>query len=245
MTPVAFQLQPSGGPSTPVVCDKNLPVTSYACQWKPPRKRKQSNLAISEAKFVKHVYGKTSRRSFESIEDFDPRPVEYRSTASLNLPDLLDKIRGEQLCISLLLDPSFCHDYETSSSETTQLAPVLPYVSNLKETILAFKTSLSVTEDEIREIEQSTREQRNSTMWFLARRFRLTSSLFGAVLHRKPSTPPDALVMRIIQSRNIRSAALDWGIQHEPTAIMEYTKYQHQHGHESLVVMVSGFLVSS
>ena len=124
-------------------------------------------MAISEAKFVKHVYGKTSRWSFESIEDFDPRPVEYRGTASLNLPDLLEKIRGELLCISLLLDPSFCHDYETSSSETTQLAPVLPNVSNLKETILAFKTSLSMTEDEIREIEQSTREQRNSTKWFL------------------------------------------------------------------------------
>ena len=53
MTPVTFQLQPSGGPSTPVVHDKDIPVTSYACQWKPPRKRKQSNLPISDAKFVK------------------------------------------------------------------------------------------------------------------------------------------------------------------------------------------------
>ena len=50
--------------------------------------------------------------------------------------------------------------------------------------------------------------------------------------------------MRIIQSQNIRSAYLDWGIQHEPTAIMKYTKCQHQHEHEGLVVMVSGFLVS-
>ena len=35
ITPVAFQLQTSGGPSTSVVCDKSLPVTSYVCQWKP------------------------------------------------------------------------------------------------------------------------------------------------------------------------------------------------------------------
>ena len=114
--------------------------------------------------------------------------------------------------------------YGTSSSKTTQLAPILPNVPNLKETILAFKASLNVTEDYIQAIKQSTLEQINSAKWFLARRYRLTSSLFGAVLYRKPSTPPDALVTRIIKSQNIRSAALDWGIQHEPAAIMEYTK---------------------
>ena len=101
-----------------------------------------------------------------------------------------------------------------------------------------------MTEDDIQAIEQSTQEQRNSVKWFQARHYRLTSSLFGAVLHRKPSTPPDALVIRIIKSQNFRSTALDWGTQHEPTAIMEYTKYQHEHGHDGLVVMASGFLVS-
>ena len=33
----------------------NLHVTSYPCQWKAPRKRKQSNLQMADASFVKHI----------------------------------------------------------------------------------------------------------------------------------------------------------------------------------------------
>ena len=50
--------------------------------------------------------------------------------------------------------------------------------------------------------------------------------------------------MRIIQPRNIKSAALEWGVQHETIAIAEYMKYQHQNGHDGLVIARSGFLVS-
>ena len=80
-------------------------------------------------------------------------------TAKNNLPSFLDKVRGEQLCISLLLDPSFCHDYDIGS-DSTQQTPTLPNMSSLKETIAAFKLSLSVTDDDVRAIEQNTREQR-------------------------------------------------------------------------------------
>ena len=62
-----------------------LPVTSYACQWKPPRKRKESNLKISEARFEKHVYGKLKKKGLSSMEEFDPRPPEYRGTANAEL----------------------------------------------------------------------------------------------------------------------------------------------------------------
>ena len=153
MTPVAFQLQPSGTPS--LQTEEALPVTSFAFQWKPPRMRKQSSLPISEARFEKHVYGKERKRSLQPIEDFDPRPVEYRGTANQNLPTFLDKIRGEQLCVSLLLDPSFCHFEETVSEPS----PGLPSEESLKGSISAFKASLSVTEDDVRKIEQTTRDQ--------------------------------------------------------------------------------------
>ena len=209
----------------------------------PESGRRAPYIRVSEATFEKHVYGKASKRSYQQLEEFDPRPVQFRGTAKNNLPSFLDKVRGEQLCISLLLDPSFCHDYDIGS-DSTQQTPTLPSISSLKETIAAFKLSLSVTDDDVRAIEQNTREQRDSPDWCRARRFRLTSSLFGAVLCRKDSTPPDSLVMRIIQPRNIKSAALEWGVQHETIAIAEYMKYQHQNGHDGLVVAKSGFLVS-
>ena len=162
---------------------------------------------------------------------------------SQNLPALLKKVRGEQLRISLLLHPSFRYSDEPAS-ENSQLTPSLPNECDLKDTILAFKATLNVTEDDIRAIERSTQGQRTSSQWYQARRFRLTSSSFGAVLQRRDNTPPDNLVMRIIQPRKISSAAMEWGIQHESVAVKEYIKYQHKHGHEGLVVTQSGFLVS-
>ena len=54
-----------------------LPITSYACQWKMPCKRKESTLLMSSATFNKHSYGKQKTRTFQSMEDFDPRPVEF------------------------------------------------------------------------------------------------------------------------------------------------------------------------
>ena len=48
MTPTTFQLQLSSRPSLDLE-EESLPVTFYSCQWKPPRKQKQSNLPIAEA----------------------------------------------------------------------------------------------------------------------------------------------------------------------------------------------------
>ena len=37
--------------------DQPLPITSFACQWKQPKKRKETNLKISDADFSKHQFG--------------------------------------------------------------------------------------------------------------------------------------------------------------------------------------------
>ena len=73
---------------------KVLPVTSDACLWKPPLKRKESSLKISEAQFDKHMYGKLKKKVLSSLEEFDPRPHEYRATANAELGKFLDKVRG-------------------------------------------------------------------------------------------------------------------------------------------------------
>ena len=59
MTPVPFPVA-----SSSVADDEDadsVPVTSLPCQWKPPRKRKESNLKMSDATFEKHVYGQTKK----------------------------------------------------------------------------------------------------------------------------------------------------------------------------------------
>ena len=75
MTPT--HLKP--GPSRCDV-DEDLPVTSYPCQWKEPRKRKQSNLNISDAKVEKHMQRKLN---LLPLEEFDPRLHVSTSTVGL------------------------------------------------------------------------------------------------------------------------------------------------------------------
>ncbi len=171
--------------------EENPPVTSLPCQWKPPRKRKASAMEVSVAEFEKNEYGRTKKYNVQSLETFDPRPQNMKGTVVERIPDLLTDVKGKGLCISLLLDPSVC--IETSE----QLVVVLTKDELLKR-IEAFKKQLQVSDEDVRRIEESTRDQSKSQKWFEARRFRLTASLFGRVKQLKPSTAPDNLVLTIL-----------------------------------------------
>ena len=237
--PTSFSLKP-----TVHSAEDQVPVTSLPCQWKPPRKRKQSTLPISQAVFRKHDYSKPVKRSIKSVEDFDPRPLEFRGSASSRLPDLLQKVKGEQLCVSLLLDSSFCHsDNPTTMGQTS--SPNLPSVASLQDTIEAFKHSLKISEHEARHIEQNTREQRNSALWHSVRRYRITSSFFGSIYSRKDTTPPDRLVLSIIQPPKFSTRATMYGIENEPVAVNKYIEHQRRYCHPDISVSSSGFLIST
>ena len=199
---------------------------------------------MSEAVFQKHDYNKPVKRSIKPVEEFDPRPPEFRGTASSRLPDLLQKVKGEQLCVSLLLDSSCCHG-ENSTIPAQTSSPHLPDTASLLDTVAAFKSSLKISEDQARHIEQNTREQRNSVLWHSIRRYRITASFFGSVLSRRPNTPPDSLVLRIIQPKSFSTRATAYGIEKEQIAISEYITYQRSRGHSDISVSPSGFLVST
>lgn len=241
LTNPSFGLQPSLPPAAQLD-DDETPVTSLPCQWKAPKKRKDSTMRLSEAVFQKHTYAKPAKRKIKALEDFDPRPLEFRGTVASRLPDLLDALRGEQLCISLIFDPQYCcKTLETPQHPTSYN---IPDTTSLKETITAFKRSLEVTSDEARDIERNTREQRLSSLWFSVRRYRITASMFGAVLSRRPETPPDSLVLRLIQPRSFSTAATRYGIENEQTALKEYITFQQAHGHPDLAVSASGFIIN-
>lgn len=220
-----------------------LPITSYACQWKMPCKRKESTLLMSSATFNKHTYGKQKTRTFQSMEDFDPRPVEFRGTANSNVKELLDKLAGKGLSISLSLDPqSRC--WNESSSSAQVISPQLPSKQELQNRVDTFKKNLEFHPDRYREIEQATRDQNQSPLWFSVRRYRLTASYFGAIYHRLPSTPPHSLVMQILgKSCNFTSPAVEWGKQKESVALQKYVEQQ-QDTHKDLYISKSGFIIS-
>ena len=222
--------------------DIEVSVKSLPCQWRPPRKRKESTLRISDATFEKHDYSKPVKRKLKLLEDFDPRPLEFRGSAMNRLPKLLDSLRGEQLCISLLFDQT-CRRVEPVEELQDPSSYHIPDSTELQHAITAFKKTLEVTQESAREIERNTRDQRRSPLWFSLHRFRITASNFGAVLSRRPDTPPDSLVLRMIQPRNFTTPAITYGVGNEQVAIKEYTAYQHDHGHPNLFVTQSGFYI--
>lgn len=78
MAPVHFVA--SSDINLPENDDTQIPVTSLPCRWKVPKSRKEGNLKMSDVKFEKHVYGKTSSKvNYARQEDFDPRPARYRN----------------------------------------------------------------------------------------------------------------------------------------------------------------------
>ena len=101
--------------------DEALPITSYFCQWKQPRTRKKSNMPVSDAVFHKHVYGRVPKQ--QSMEEFDPRPLELRNTARERLQDFLSKNSNKDLGVSVLFEESYrCW----SISQQQPTTPALP-----------------------------------------------------------------------------------------------------------------------
>jgi len=144
LTTTGFQLQPAlPSTSLPDEEDAIMPVTSYLCQWMVP------------TVFKKRAYRKQKKRKLTLMEDFDPQPEDCRGTAASHLPTLLDSLHDESLGVSLLFDPQCCQ----KTIPLTQ--PGVPDTPSLKETVSAFKDSLKVLADKLRDIKQNIRDQRH------------------------------------------------------------------------------------
>ena len=78
-----------------------------------------SALRFADSVFEKLVYGKVKKRQLEPLEDFDPRPDKFKGTVKNSLSALLNNLRGEGLCISLLLDSNLCPNNGTTLSSSS------------------------------------------------------------------------------------------------------------------------------
>ena len=213
--------------------DQPLPITSFACQWKQPKKRKETNLKISDADFSKHQFG-DRKRTYESMNEYDPRPVSFRYTAAHALPRLLESVRDNEpkLGVSVLLDGTLAKQCESTDSDVQKQCQVII-------------STLTLSEDDIRKVEQETRKQQESEKWHELRRKRLTASNFGRVRTLSRSTRPDALLKQILYPKSLDNLpAIKWGQENEAGAVAAYIEFQQQNK-ENIVVTKSGFCISS
>ncbi|KAF2901987.1 hypothetical protein ILUMI_04197 [Ignelater luminosus] len=78
-----------------------------------------------------------------------------------------------------------------------------------------FLEQLAKTEGEIQEIQTQTKNQRESDIWYLERRNRLTASTFGEVCKRRNTTSCKSLVERIRYPRPLYARSIEW-VPYEP-----------------------------
>ena len=142
-------------------------------------------MMMSQAKFEKHTYGKERQYNIQPLEMFDPRPIEFKGTATASLKNFIETTRGKCSCVSLLFDES-TRVWKQQLPTNEKLPAATEYnicsKSEIEREVAALKESLKIDEAGINAIERETREQTKSHQWYHLRRLRLTASHFGEIL---------------------------------------------------------------
>ena len=83
---------------------------------------------------------------------------------------------------------------------------------------------LTISEQQCKNIEVSTRDQAHSKLWFRFRAARVTASKFKAACHTDLTQPSQSLIKSICYPESFRfnNKATQWGCDHEKTARKAY-----------------------
>ena len=151
-------------------------------------------------------------------------------------------MKGKGLGVSVLFDESLriWQDNEESPEPVTFS---LPPKSELLDRVNKFRSSLNLTAEQIREIEKHTIDQDQSPLWYSVRRYRLTLSTFGRIIHMHPHTLPDAFIRQLLNKQELSTKAVQWGKSQEHIALQRYVDLQLTSGHNGLVAVKAGFAI--
>lgn len=112
-------------------------------------------------------------------------------------------------------------------------------------TIENLKQTTKITPEQLVEIEQNTRDQSGSLVWFAERQNRITSSNFGAVIKRRKNIYPKSILSKIQCSKPaVSPKPCQWGKDKEELAVMEYLKLKRNAGCCVDVCSKCGFIVN-
>jgi len=106
-------------------------------------------------------------------------------------------------------------------------------------------TEISITDEMAVAVENETRSQANSKLWFRYRAGRVTASRMKAVCHTDATNPSQSLVKSICypESFCFTSRQTTWGCKHEKSARDQYVKAQ-KSKHTNFTVQDSGLVIN-
>ena len=95
-----------------------------------------------------------------------------------------------------------------------------------EEVINLAKSALTLSETEIKLVEEKTRTQSSSVAWHQQRAGRITASLAHDVLHTNVEKPAPSLIKKICASNAVPLSvpAVKWGNDHESSALFAYSE---------------------
>ena len=156
-------------------------------------------------------YGKKPSQEHKPLTSvFDPRPLRYRDPDYEALAQLRSELAhmATPCCFLHLLGPatdlvaSVCHDHSTHEPVSHQIVLCLSTLSGseniiqlpVKEEMERFKQEMTLSQDQIKEVERNTRAQSDNPIWFEKRRHRITASVCGKILQRPTRTTARAIL---------------------------------------------------
>ena len=116
------------------------------------------------------------------------------------------------------------HSYAGSSAVTDAAEPECDATEVTQPDLVTelYTNHVVVNPDFLAELEESTRSQSASELWFEARTFRITASITKEVCHRKSTTSCHAFIRTKLSQAQVSTAAISYGKQHENEAILSY-----------------------
>ena len=241
-------------------------VTQEKAYWLLPAAVRDVQYApVSEIDFTS---AKTKRarleKAIESTESGEFAPLVTSTPqrkAPRHVPSLADEERQEFLrklmsvvpnAAVLTISPGFSQYFTPSITRPEAPEPLTNLYSDgchemSRSELRAYADGLdiSITPEQAKWIEEHTRKQANSKLWFQYRAGRITASRMKAACRTSTEKPSPSLIRAICHPESVkfRSAATTWGCTHEKTALEDY-KAAAIHTHDSLVISESGLVVN-
>ncbi|XP_074614405.1 uncharacterized protein LOC141874140 [Acropora palmata] len=103
--------------------------------------------------------------------------------------------------------------------------------------------AMNISIEQAKAIEEATRNQSKSSLWFDMRAGRITASKFHQACHTDPASPSISLIKDVCYGSKFSSKATAWGNTHEKHALDRYRQVM-QDEHKDFGIKDSGFVIN-
>lgn len=236
-----------------------MTVTQKKAYWVlPPSMKDVPYAPLRQIKFIGKAGVMAEMRS-PSPRSRSPTPMQPSSQSSASLPSSgevdaffasLSQCSTKPAILSLV--QSYSSSYIPSSLANDLPAPLsaLFKQENLEKSFdellqLSEDIEIAVTTEQANAVEEETRSQANSRLWFRVRTGRITASKLKAVCSTDPAMPSISLVLSICHPElsKFSTTATLWGCNHEKVARTTYSS-MYSSIHKEFSVRENGFFIN-